>query len=63
MRERFSTCPPSGTAPAARPVRAPCTVMGTALGCRSRSTARSSSSVRGNEMLSAVPRVRDSSCR
>ena len=72
MRERFMTWPPWGTAPAASPVRPPCTVTGTAppgvpsacavpSPCSSRRVWRTSSSDVGKEMVSASPTVRDSS--
>lgn len=53
--------PPWGTAPAARPVRAPWTVIGTCSAWSFRRMARTSSSVVGNEILDASPDVRDSS--
>lgn len=64
------TWPPPGTAPAARPVRAPWTVTGGGAAAEpsgrvrsARRTERISSSSAGNEMESALPTLRDSSCR
>ncbi len=66
MRWSDITWPPSGTQPAARPVRAPCTVTGTGApgtDASSRNTCRTSASSAGCEIVSARPCVRDSSRR
>ena len=63
MRERFMTCPLSGTALPARPVRPPWTVTETRSRRISAMTATISSSLSGNETLSAAPSRRDSSHR
>ena len=63
MRDAFSTQPPWGTAPAAKPERAPCTVTGTPVACRACNASRTSASDSENTILSAEPTLRDSSRR
>ncbi|KKL49251.1 hypothetical protein LCGC14_2317370 [marine sediment metagenome] len=58
---RFSTCPPSGTAPPERPVRMPCTVTGVFALCSWASCSEISCSLRGKEIESIQPARRDSS--
>ena len=61
--DRFITCPPLGTAPAARPVLAPCIVMGISSEYSSFITMTTSFSFLGKDIVSAVPEVLDSSFR
>ena len=63
IRLMFIACPSQGTAAAARPVREPCTVTGIFFSYISFKMLETSSVVRGKEILSAFPTLRDSSRR
>ena len=61
IRDRFRIWPPNGTAAPVTPVRPPCTVTGIRSACSCRTSAQTSASERGKEILSACPVTRDSS--
>ena len=63
MRERFSTRPPRGTAPAASPVRPPWVVTASPFVRAKANASRTSSSQTGKAIKSAFPTERDSSRR